>query len=54
MARKEMICPFSEKLCRDCALYIGRHYFLCYKPGYKGYVKAARRSRIRKVKLIKS
>ncbi|MDR3238280.1 MAG: hypothetical protein LBT84_07245 [Spirochaetia bacterium] len=27
MARK--MCPVSKKICTDCALYIGRHYFTC-------------------------
>ncbi len=31
-----MICPFSGRLCRDCAIYTGRHYFLCYSKKYRG------------------
>jgi hypothetical protein len=27
MARK--MCPVSKKICTDCTLYIGRHYFTC-------------------------
>ena len=27
MARK--MCPVSRKMCTDCSLYIGRHYFTC-------------------------
>ncbi len=36
LAKKEMICPFSGRLCRNCAIYTGRHYFLCYAKNYKG------------------
>lgn len=36
MAKKEMICPLSGRLCRNCAVYTGRHYFLCYSKSYKG------------------
>jgi hypothetical protein len=25
-----MVCPISGKLCKNCALYNGRHYFLCF------------------------
>ncbi|HJX03481.1 MAG TPA: hypothetical protein VJ488_02860 [Dehalococcoidia bacterium] len=38
MAKAEMKCPFSGKMCRNCSVYIGRHYFLCFKPKYRGYV----------------
>lgn len=39
MARAKMICPFSGKLCKECPIYRGRHYLLCYKPKYRGYLK---------------
>ena len=38
MAKREMICPFSGGSCRNCALYIGRHYYRCYYRNYRGYV----------------
>jgi hypothetical protein len=38
-----MICPFSGKLCRNCSPYIGRHYFLCYNPLYRGHFKNVKR-----------
>ena len=38
MAKKKMICPFSKKLCRDCAIYRGRHYYLCFCEKYRGYI----------------
>lgn len=34
-----MICPFSGKLCRECPIFRGRHYFLCYKEDYRGFIK---------------
>jgi hypothetical protein len=47
MAKTGMLCPFSGKLCVDCSLYRGRHYFMCYCSSYRGYLgpsKAARKS----------
>lgn len=36
MAKENMICPFSGRKCRDCALYRGRHYYLCFSDEYRG------------------
>lgn len=36
MAKIAMECPFSHKMCRDCAVYRGSHYFLCFKKEYRG------------------
>ena len=36
MAKTSMICPFSRKLCIECELYRGKHYFLCYCAKYRG------------------
>ncbi|MFC1934049.1 hypothetical protein ACFLWC_04845 [Chloroflexota bacterium] len=36
MAKEDMTCPFSGKLCGDCALYRGRHYYLCFSKKYQG------------------
>jgi hypothetical protein len=41
VARAEMICPFSGKLCKECAIYRGRHYFLCFNKKYRGYLENA-------------
>jgi len=30
MAKEATLCPISGKACRNCPLYIGRHYFICY------------------------
>ena len=38
MAKREMMCPFSGDLCKNCALYIGRHYYRCFFENYRGYV----------------
>jgi hypothetical protein len=38
MAKEDMICPFSGKLCRECSIYRGRHYYLCFCQQYRGYV----------------
>ena len=39
MAKAEMMCPFSGKQCKECALYRGRHYYLCFCKQYRGYIK---------------
>jgi len=49
MAKTKMICPFSERLCKDCPIYRGRHYYICFKPDYRGYVKNAAGQEIKKV-----
>lgn len=41
MAKEKMLCPFSKKLCRECPLYRGRHYYLCYCREYRGYLEDA-------------
>ena len=38
MAKIAMMCPFSRKLCKECAIYRGRHYYLCFSKEYRGYV----------------
>jgi hypothetical protein len=38
VAKERMICPFSNELCRECALYRGRHYYLCFCRKYRGYL----------------
>ncbi len=36
MAKIAMACPFSNGICRDCAVYRGSHYYLCFKKEYRG------------------
>jgi hypothetical protein len=38
MAKARMICPFSGVICKDCPLYRGRHYLLCFCEKYRGYL----------------
>ena len=33
-----MLCPFSNKLCKECPVYRGRHYFLCFQAKYRGHL----------------
>jgi hypothetical protein len=39
MAKEDMLCPFSGKLCRECSLYRGRHYYLCFSKKYRGHLE---------------
>lgn len=39
MAKKDMLCPFTGKLCGECALYRGRHYYLCFSKKYRGHLE---------------
>ncbi len=36
MAKTDMLCPFSGRLCEECSLYRGRHYYMCYCEKYRG------------------
>ena len=38
MAKTKMLCPFTKELCRECAQYRGRHYYLCFCSRYRGYL----------------
>ncbi len=42
MAKVDMTCPFSHKLCQECPHYRGRHYFLCFCEEYRGYVASTK------------
>jgi hypothetical protein len=44
MAKDRVMCPFSNKLCKECALYRGRHLNLCYIPDYRGYLGVGKRT----------
>ncbi len=39
MAKEKMLCPFSGDLCRECPVYRGRHYYLCFRSDYRGYLE---------------
>jgi hypothetical protein len=41
MAKEIMICPFSGTMCKECPVYRGRHYLLCYCEKYRGCLPAA-------------
>lgn len=38
MSKIKMLCPFSGKLCEDCPVYRGRHYYLCFCENYRGHL----------------
>lgn len=38
MAKTNMLCPFSQRLCSECPLYRGRHYYLSLCQQYRGYI----------------
>ena len=38
MAKGSMLCPFSNQPCKDCYVYRGRHYALCFSESYRGYL----------------
>ena len=39
MAKLPVRCPFNGRLCIECTLYRGRHYYLCNCEHYRGYIK---------------
>jgi hypothetical protein len=40
MAKLPMRCPFNEKMCEECQLFRGRHYYLCANVNYRGHIKS--------------
>jgi hypothetical protein len=38
MAKIAMRCPFSGVACKDCPVYRGRHYYLCFCEKYRGFL----------------
>jgi hypothetical protein len=38
MAKIDMLCPFTQRLCDECALYRGRHYYLSSCKQCRGYI----------------
>ena len=38
MPKLRMLCPFSSRPCKDCSLYRGRHYSVCFSESYRGYL----------------
>ncbi len=38
MAKTNMLCPFSNRLCSECPLYRGRHYYLSLCQQYRGHI----------------
>jgi len=36
MAKVTMACPISKGPCVDCAIYRGRHFYLCFSKEYRG------------------
>ena len=45
MAKEKVLCPFSGQLCKECPLYRGRHYYLCFNKSYRGTWKRGRSRR---------
>jgi len=39
MAKTPMLCPFNDKICAECQIYRGRHYYMCICESYRGYIK---------------
>jgi len=38
MAKLKMLCPYSHQLCKECSVFRGRHYYLCFCKNYRGYL----------------
>ena len=41
MAKTKMLCPFTNGLCKECPMYRGRHYYLCFHKKYRGHLEGA-------------
>jgi hypothetical protein len=38
MAKTKMLCPFNQRLCDECPIYRGRHFYLGLCQHYRGYL----------------
>lgn len=36
MSKAAMTCPFSNRACVECAVYRGRHFYLCFAKAHLG------------------
>jgi len=36
VAKHKILCPISHTVCTECAIYRGRHFYLCYSTAFKG------------------
>jgi len=43
MAKITMKCPFSGVACKECPVYRGRHYYLCFCEKYRGSLPGAKK-----------
>jgi hypothetical protein len=43
MARITMKCPFPGVVCKECPVYRGRHYYLCFSEKYRGSLPGAKK-----------
>jgi len=42
LVKKKVVCPFSGRPCKNCAVYLGRHYYLCSSTNYRGFLGRAK------------
>ncbi len=50
MSQVKLVCPFSKELCRECAIFRGRHMNLCSEDNGNGEEWGAARRRGNKAK----
>jgi hypothetical protein len=36
MAKIKMVCPITKGPCVECAIYRGRHFYMCFSKEYQG------------------
>ena len=41
MAKERTVCPISRGECVECAIYRGRHCYLCYAPAHRDGLQGA-------------
>lgn len=42
MAKGELVCPFTNKLCNECLVYRGRHYYIRNCKQNQGYIRESK------------
>jgi hypothetical protein len=36
MAKLNMVCPFTQRVCVECPIYRGRHFYHCFSKSISG------------------
>jgi hypothetical protein len=46
------VCPFSRRICRECAIYRGRHFELCAAHNYRLRAERGKQAKARNTEVF--